>query len=129
MNRYTVILSGFRKTLCFSLTKVEYDSLRSQFAILKKGQHSKYLPYVFTENGVAMLSSVLKSKQAIEVNIQIMRTFTRLREMIASNVELSKKLDDLERKLSGHDLTITVLCHATSEQAIPVAQENIIIGL
>jgi len=62
--------------------KEEYDLLRSQIVTLKRGQHRKYLPYVFTEQRVAMLSSVLRSKLAIQVNIQIMRTFTKLREMI-----------------------------------------------
>lgn len=66
-----------------------------------------------------MLSSVLKSDRAIEVNIQIMRTFTKLREMIASNRELSKKLDDLERKVSSHDQAITGLIHAIRELAKP----------
>ena len=76
------------------------SSLRSQFVILKKGrgQHQKYLPYVFTEQGVAMLSSVLNSERAILVNIQIIRTFTNLREMLATNKELREKIDKLERK-------------------------------
>jgi hypothetical protein len=67
----------------------------------KRSQHLKYLPYALTEQGVAMLSSVLRSKRAIEVNIEIMRAFVRLREMLASNRELAKKLAELERK---HDL-------------------------
>jgi len=66
---------------------------------LKRGQHSKYLPYAFTEQGVAMLSSVLKSKRAIEVNIAIMRAFVRLREMLATHKELALKLSDLEQRL------------------------------
>jgi hypothetical protein len=68
--------------------------------ILKKGrgQHRKYLPYVFTEQGVAMLSGVLNSDRAIEVNIQIMRAFVALRQMISSNKDLSRRLDDLEEK-------------------------------
>lgn len=70
---------------------------RSQFAILKRGQNIKYLPYVFTEQGVAMLSGVLNSDRAIQVNIQIMRTFTKLREMIAGNRELRIKIEQLEK--------------------------------
>jgi hypothetical protein len=62
------------------------------------GHHRKYLPYVFTEQGVAMLSSVLNSERAIEVNVHIMRAFVKLREMIASNKELARKLDALENK-------------------------------
>ena len=86
-------------TLTFQLSKEEYDQLlRRQIGTLKRGQHRKYLPYVFTENGVAMLSSVLNSKRAIHVNIQIMRTFTKLRSMLASNVQLARKLKSLENK-------------------------------
>lgn len=73
---------------------------RSQFVTLKKskGQHIKYMPYVFTEQGVAMLSSVLRNERAIQVNIQIMRTFTNLREMLTTNKELREKIEKLERK-------------------------------
>jgi hypothetical protein len=59
---------------------------------LKRGQHSKYLPYVFTEQGVAVLSSVLKSKRAIQVNIQIMRAFTKLRRLLSTHEDLKKKM-------------------------------------
>ena len=82
----------------FELSKEEYDALRSQFGTLKRGQHSKYLPYAFTEQGVAMLSSVLRSKRAVHVNIEIMRTFVRLRQMLASNAALARKLEALEKK-------------------------------
>jgi hypothetical protein len=76
------------------------DSLRSQFVTLKKGrgQHMKYMPYVFTEQGVAMLSSVLKSSRAVQVNIQIMRTFTKMRRLLASNKELAEKIEKMEKK-------------------------------
>jgi hypothetical protein len=80
------------------LSKEEYDALRSQIGTLKRGQHSKYLPYAFTEQGVAMLSSVLRSKRAVHVNIEIMRTFVRLRQMLASNAALARKLEALEKK-------------------------------
>jgi len=72
--------------------------LRSQNVILKRGQHIKHLPYAFTEHGILMLSSVLKSERAIHVNIEIMRAFVRLRQMVTSNVDLSGKLTELERK-------------------------------
>ena len=65
---------------------------------LKRGQNIKYLPYAFTENGVAMLSSVLNSERAVEVNIQIMRTFTRLREMLLTHKDLQRKIEDMEKK-------------------------------
>lgn len=75
-------------------------ALRSQIVTLKtgRGKHRKYAPYVFTENGVAMLSSVLNSERAVQVNIAIMRVFVKLREMIASHKDLAKRLDDLEKK-------------------------------
>jgi hypothetical protein len=76
-----------------------------------RGQHRKYLPYAFTEQGVAMLSSVLRSARAIAVNIQIMRAFVRMRELLISNRELAEKLDQLEarleKKLASHDGAIT----------------------
>lgn len=84
----------------FQLTAEETAPLRSQTVTLKtgRGQHRKYLPYVFTEQGVAMLSSVLHSDRAVHVNIEIMRAFVRLRRMLASNVELARKLAALEKK-------------------------------
>jgi len=81
------------------LTREEAEKLlRSQFVTLKRGRHYKYLPYAFTENGVAMLSSILNSEGAIEVNIQIMRTFTRLREMLLSHKDLQRKIEEMEKK-------------------------------
>jgi phage regulator Rha-like protein len=76
-----------------------HDYLRSQFVTLKpgRGKHRKYRPYVFTEQGVAMLSSVLNSDRAVQVNITIMRAFVKLREMIASHKELTKRLDEMEK--------------------------------
>ena len=72
--------------------------LRSQTVTLKRGQHIKYRPYAFTEHGVLMLSSVLNSERAIQVNIEIMRAFVRLRQMLASHIELARKLEELEKK-------------------------------
>jgi hypothetical protein len=76
------------------------DALRSQIVTLKKGrgQHLKYLPYVFTEQGVAMLSTVLNSEKAIQVNIQIMRTFTKIRKMLTTHKELKEKIEAMENK-------------------------------
>jgi hypothetical protein len=76
-------------------------SLRSQNVILKRGRHRKYLPYAFTEQGVAMLSSVLRSQRAVEVNIAIMRTFVQLRRLMDSNRELARKIGDMEKKYDG----------------------------
>ena len=75
-------IDQFGDDFMFQLTAEEYKSLRFHFGILEKGQHSKYSPFAFTEQGVAMLSSVLNSERAIEVNIAIMRAFVQLRKMI-----------------------------------------------
>jgi ORF6N domain-containing protein len=92
----------FPNDFMFQLTEEEArELLRSQFVTLKRGKHYKYLPYVFTENGVAMLSSVLNSERAILVNIQIMRTFTRLREILGNHEELKRKIEQMERKYDG----------------------------
>ena len=89
----------FPEDFMFQLTREEAEKLlRSQFVTLKRGRHYKYLPYAFTENGVAMLSSILNSEGAIEVNIQIMRTFTRLREMLLSHKDLQRKIEEMEKK-------------------------------
>ena len=82
----------------FEVSKEVYDALRWQFGALKRGEHSKYLPYAFTEHGVAMLSSVLKSKRAVQVNIEIVRAFVRLREILATHKDLARKLEALEKK-------------------------------
>jgi hypothetical protein len=91
-------LDRFPPDFMIQLKKEEYESLRFQFGILKKGRHSKYLPYAFTEQGVAMLSSVLRSKRAVHVNIEIMRAFVRLRQILAAHKELELKLEEMEMK-------------------------------
>jgi hypothetical protein len=94
-------LERFPDDFMFQLSEGEAESLRSQNATLKRsgrGQHRKYLPYAFTEQGVAMLSSVLHSPRAVQVNIEIMRAFVRLRQMLQSNADLAKKLEALEKK-------------------------------
>ena len=85
------------------LTPQEAKSLRSQFVTLKRGAHTKYPPYAFTEQGVAMLSTVLRSRQAIQVNIAIVRAFVKLRQILSSHKELAYKLELLERKIEKHD--------------------------
>jgi hypothetical protein len=101
-------IERFPGDFMFQLTGEEADSLRSQIVTLKngRGKHSKYLPYAFTEQGVAMLSSVLKSDRAIAVNIMIMRAFVKLREILLTHKELAGKLDQLEGKISSHDHAI-----------------------
>jgi len=91
-------IDRFPPDFMFELTKEEHDSLRYQFGTLKRGEHSKYLPMAFTEQGVAMLSSVLNSNRAIDVNIAIMRAFVQLRKMISSHADLERKITALEKK-------------------------------
>lgn len=96
-------LARFPEDFMFRLAPEEAAALRSQFATLKKGpgKHPKYLPYAFTELGVAMLSSVLRSERAIEVNIAIMRAFVKLRELLSTHKDLARKLAALEKKYDG----------------------------
>lgn len=107
----------------FELTKEEYQSLRSQSATLKigRGKHSKYLPMAFTEQGIAMLSSALNSDRAIDVNIQIMRTFTKLRELILSNKDLRNKIDKLEKK---YDKQFQIVFSAIKQLLDPPKQKK-----
>lgn len=90
-------LKRFPSDFMFQLTKEELDNLRFHFGTSSQWGGRRYTPYAFTEQGVAMLSSVLNSEKAIEVNILIMRAFVKLREMIASNKDLAKRLDELEK--------------------------------
>ena len=103
-------LDRFPADFTFQLTKEEASLIRGLLAVsparrsrsrnvtLKRGHNIKYLPYAFTEQGVAMLSSVLRSPRAVEVNIEIMRAFVRLRQLLASHADLARKLDELEKK-------------------------------
>jgi len=90
----------FPKDFMFQLTKQEYNTLRLHSATLKmgRGQHGKYLPHVFTEQGIAMLSPVLNSERAVMVNIEIMCAFVRLRKLLGTQKDLAGKLEELERK-------------------------------
>jgi hypothetical protein len=91
-------IGRFPADFMFQLNYQEVRISRSQIVTLKRGQNIKYLPHAFTEQGVAMLSSVLRSERAIQVNVEIMRTFVRLREMIASHKDLARRLSELEMK-------------------------------
>lgn len=99
----------FPEDFMFQLSKEEHDSLRSQFATLEKGRHSKYLPYAFTEQGVAMLSSVLNSETAIQVNIQIIRLFTKMKQLILDNKDLWMKIEKIEQHLLKNDEEIKTI--------------------
>jgi len=104
-------LNRFPEDFMFQLTKEEAESLRFQIGMSKPSGRGgrRYLPYVFTEQGVAMLSSVLNSERAIEVNIVIMRAFVKLREMLLSNEELNRKFAILERKFATHDAQFKIV--------------------
>jgi phage regulator Rha-like protein len=91
-------IERFPQDFMFELTKDEYQALRSQIATLKKGQHSKYTPFAFTEHGVLMLSSILNSERAIQVNIQVVRAFVKLREMMVTHEDLKRKIESMEKK-------------------------------
>ena len=108
----------FPEDFMFQLTTEESDSLRSHFVTLKtgRGRHRKYLPFAFTEQGVAMLSSVLRSKRAVHVNIEIMRAIVRLRQMLASNTQLAGKLAALEKK---YDAQFKVIFDAIRQLMTP----------
>ena len=97
-------IARFPKEFIFQLTENEYNSLRSQIVTLKseRGKHRKYLPYVFTEHGIAMLSSVLKSEKAIQINIMIIRTFIKLRKFILTNTELRLLIKKSEHRLNKY---------------------------
>ena len=91
-------IERFPSDFMFQLSKDEFDSLRSQIVISKGKGGRRYPPYAFTEQGVAMLSSVLNSKRAIQVNVQIMRAFSKLREMLSTHEDLKKKIEAMEKK-------------------------------
>ncbi len=104
----------------FQLDQKEYEILRSQIVTSNKGRGGRrFKPYAFTEQGVVMLSSVLNSKKAIQVNIQIMRTFTKLRDMIESNKELTEKFKQLESKIEKHDSEIQSIFNAIRQLMMP----------
>jgi hypothetical protein len=96
-------IDRFPKDFMFQLTEKEADLLVSQSVIPSKQSLGGYLPYVFTQEGVAMLSSVLRSKRAIQVNVAIMRAFVRLRKILEANEELNRKFAAVIRKLGEHD--------------------------
>jgi phage regulator Rha-like protein len=125
-------IERFPKDFMFQLTWDEIHSLRSQFVTLeseneissKKGKHSKYPPFAFTEQGVAMLSSVLRSKRAIHVNIAIMRAFVRLRGFLSTHKELAHKLSALEKKIEKHEVEIQAIFEAIRQLMEPPAEEK-----
>jgi hypothetical protein len=94
----------------FKLSEDEWESLRSQFVTSNKSRGGRtYLPNVFTEHGVLMLSSVLNSDQAIQVNIQIVRVFSRLRNLLSENSDLKLEISEIKGRLASHDMSIATV--------------------
>lgn len=110
-------LERFPPDFMFRISKEEHKVLRSQIVILEKGRgrYSKYLPCVFTEQGVAMLSGVLHSKRAIRANIEIMRAFVRLRQVLSLHKDLARKLETLEKTVAGHEENFRAVFEAIRE--------------
>jgi hypothetical protein len=111
-------IKRFPEDFMFELSKEEWENLRCHFGTSSWGG-TRYAPMAFTEQGVAMLSSVLNSDRAIEVNIAIMRAFVQLRKMIASNEELARKLKELEKRLEKHDEDIGLIFEAIHQLMSP----------
>ena len=102
----------------FQLTADEFNDLKSQIVTSSWGGMRRALPYAFTEQGIAMLSAILKSPRAVRVNIEIMRAFVKLRQMLASNAELARKLDELEKKSDRQfKIVFDAIRHLTSPAA------------
>ncbi len=109
-------LERFPQDFMFQLSEEEFKILRSQFVTSSQWGGRRYLPFAFTEQGVAMLSSVLRSRRAVLVNIEIMRAFVRVRQMLASHAALARKLDALEKK---YDAQFRVVFDAIRELMAP----------
>ncbi len=120
-------IDRFPSDFMFQMTDSEFSNLKSQFVTSSWGGRRK-LPLVFTEQGVSMLSSVLHSERAIQVNIAIMRAFVQLREMLSTNKALAQKLSELERKVGIHDQTIVQLIEAIRQLMEPPAKKRNPIG-
>jgi len=112
-------IDRFPKDFMFQLSDREFKNLKSQIVISSWGGVRRANPYAFTEQGVAMLSSVLRSKRAIQVNIAIMRVFVKLREILSAHKELAQKLSELERKIEKHDTEIQAIFEAIHQLMTP----------
>jgi len=114
----------FPKDFMFQLTLEDARALRSHFVTLnsrgtERGRHRKYAPYVFTEHGIAMLSSVLRSKRAVQMNILIVRAFIRMREMLADHKDLAERVDKLEAAQQRHVSVIQMLANEIGQMKNP----------
>jgi hypothetical protein len=111
-------LNRFPSDFMFQLSKVELDNLKSQIVISNWGGTRK-LPYAFTENGVAMLSGVLNSDRAVMVNIQIMRAFTRIRNLVTDYSELQRAIETVERRVNDHDKALEIAFNTLKKFTMP----------
>ena len=113
-------LTRFPADFMFQITKDESTNLKFQFGTSSTGWGgTRKLPYAFTEQGIAMLSSVLRSERAVQVNITIMRAFVKLREILSTHKELAQKLKELEYKIETHDEQITAIFEAINQLSTP----------
>ncbi len=112
-------LDRFPSDFMFQLTPEETENLLFQSGRSKRRGGRRHCPYAFTEQGVAMLSSVLRSNRAVQVNIAVMRAFVQLRQMLVSHEELARKLTDLERRIESHDSAIHSLFEAIRQLMTP----------
>jgi len=120
-------MERFPEDFMFQLTDKEFENLRSQIVTSSWGG-ARYLPYAFTEQGVAMLSSVLKSEVAIHVNIQIIRLFTRMRELLSTSQDILLKLADIEKRVSLSEENIQAIFNCLKELLTPPKVERNKIG-
>ena len=116
-------IDRFPSDFMFQLTDEEWKNLKSQFVTSSWGGLRRANPYAFTEQGVAMLSSVLRSKRAVRVNITIMRTFVKLREALLSYKELAQRLNELENKTDKHDTDIQAIFEVIRQLMAPPPEE------
>lgn len=121
-------IARFPEDFMFQLSVKEFDNLKSQIVTSSWGGMRRARPYAFTEQGVAMLSSVLRSKRAVQVNIEIMRVFVRLREMLATNKELAIKFEKLEERIDAHDDQIQAIFAVIQQLMAPPEQKKNKIG-
>jgi len=108
-------INRFPEDFMFELTKQEQAALKEQNKALEQSGHATYAPFAFSEHGVLMLSSVLNSERAINVNIQIMRIYTKLKEMLSTHKDILLKLEQLEKKITGHDEDIKLIFSALKQ--------------
>ncbi len=115
----------FPEDFMFQLTENEYLGLKSQFVISKGRGGIRHVPYAFTEQGISMLSSVLNSQRAIQVNITIMRTFVKIRQFLSTHKELAEKIQELEKRADRHDKEIQAIFEAIKSLiAVPEKQKR-----